>query len=79
MKSAKFPEVNTKLIGEHIPNCENLHVFNDGEKSISLWKASLKDRIKILFTGKIWLWVFAGHTAPPVCVDANYPFKVERK
>ena len=79
MKAIKFPEANKTLLANNIPNCVDLHVFNDGEKSISLWKASLKDRLKILFTGNIWLWVFSGHTAPPVCADADYPFVKGKK
>ncbi len=46
--------------------CGNLWVFNDGKQSISCWKLSFWQRIKVLFFGRIWLSVFSGMSQPPV-------------
>lgn len=55
--------------------CMPLPVYNDGKQCISCWKASLKERIIFLLTGKIWLRILSGITQPPVCVDVNYPWE----
>ena len=55
--------------------CSGLHVFSDDKQFISCWKMSLKDRIKSLFTGKIWLSVLSGKICHPVRVDIDKPFK----
>ena len=77
MRAVKFKEANkvlTKPEGWTDDECFSLHVWNDGQKSISCWKPSIRERIKLLFTGKIWLWVYSGYTAPPVLVDVRTPF-----
>lgn len=46
--------------------CKSLWVYSDGRECISCWKLSIIDRIKILFHGKMWLFVLSGNTQPPV-------------
>lgn len=46
--------------------CSDLHVWTDGERCISCWKGSFKERIRFLFYGKLWLYVRSGNTQPAV-------------
>lgn len=82
MKPVDFKESNIPLAkpsNTTDEQCGSLNVYTDGEYCISCWKPTLKERIKILFNGKIWLWVWSGKTQPPVCVDAKKPFKKTKK
>jgi hypothetical protein len=51
--------------------CSNLYVFTDGEICISKWKLSFMDKIRCLFHGNIWVFVFSGQTQPPIALDAS--------
>jgi len=57
MKPIKFPEVN-KTYAENQPEYLPLPVFKadtpQGE-CVSCWKLSFRERIRILFTGKLWV------------------------
>jgi len=60
----------------NMKNCESLKVYRspDEEYSISCWQTvSWKERIRFLFTGIMWLWVY-GPQHPPVCVSVKDPF-----
>lgn len=46
--------------------CSSLSVFSDGSDCISLWQPSWRERLSILFFGRVWLFVHSGHTQPPV-------------
>lgn len=48
--------------------CGSLSVFSDGKQLISCWKASWRERLSILFHGKVWLYVIAAKTQPPVAL-----------
>ncbi len=50
--------------------CGSLWVFqSENGECISLWKASLWERVKFLFHGKVWLGIVSGETQPPVWID----------
>ena len=49
--------------------CSSLAIWNDGQACISCWKPSIRERLSILFFGKVWLWVYSGATQPPVAID----------
>ena len=69
MKPIHFEESNKDLLkpkGMTDKECGSLPVYTDGVTCISCWKASLLDRIKLLFCGKVWLGVMSGETQPPV-------------
>lgn len=51
--------------------CSSLWVWNDGQQSISCWKLTWKERLKLLFHGKVWVGVVAGRTQPPIWVDPS--------
>ena len=77
MDYLRFKEANRVLGKPHDmtdEECSDLSIFTDGFHCISCWNPTFIDRIKILFTGKIWLWVFAGSTQPPVSITTTYPF-----
>ena len=55
--------------------CASLPVWCDGEQCVSCWKPSFKERVKILFGGKVWLGVLSGKTQPPVFVSGEKVFE----
>ncbi|KKL54455.1 hypothetical protein LCGC14_2265240 [marine sediment metagenome] len=55
-------------------DCSPLPIFTNGKQCISLWKANFYERIKFLFTGKMWHSSHSGKTQPPVWLKVNYPF-----
>ena len=43
---------------------------------ISCWKMSFKERLKVLFTGKIWLSILSfNHPLQPQSLQVNSPFE----
>ena len=78
MKTSKLPEVNTQLLKPDNmtdEECSGLPIFTDGQVCISLWKPTIWERLKLLFTGRIWLGVLSGQSQPPVWVGVNHPFE----
>ena len=57
--------------------CQSLPVWNDGKQCVSCWKATFKERLNILLTGKVWLGVLSGKTQPPVFVSGESVFVKE--
>lgn len=55
--------------------CGTLPVWCDGKQCVSCWKPSIKERINILFGGKVWLGVMSGKTQPPVFVAGERVFQ----
>lgn len=83
MKPIDFPQ-STKVLQRPSTmteqECQSLHVWNDGKQCVSCWKMSFKERIKVIFHGKVWLGVLSGKTQPPVflsgeCVFEKAPIK----
>lgn len=54
--------------------CQSLPVWSDGKQCVSCWKPTFKERLNILFTGKVWLGVLSGKTQPPVFVAGESVF-----
>ena len=69
MKPINFRQ-QTKIL--HRPNnmtdeqCGALPIFTDRKQCLSCWKATWRERLSILFYGKVWLGVRSGNTQPPV-------------
>lgn len=87
MKPINFPQ-STKVLQRPstMPEseCQSLHVWCDGTQCVSCWKPSIKERLNILFGGKVWLGVLSGKTQPPVFVAGErvftrIPFKLRVK
>lgn len=54
--------------------CASLPVWSDGNQCVSCWKPTFKERLNILFGGKVWLGVLSGKTQPPVFVSGEQIF-----
>lgn len=78
MKPIDFPQ-STKVLQKPSTmsdnECSSLHVWNDGKRCVSCWKPTFKERINILFGGKVWLGVLSGKTQPPVFVSGEMVFE----
>jgi len=78
MMPMKFDEANKVWTPPaELPDCGTLpaHVTKDG-LSISCWHATFRERLRFLFTGRIWLWVWGRQ--PPVAVDVAFPFEPQK-
>jgi hypothetical protein len=77
MKPIDFPQ-STKVLQKPSEmtdkECSPLPVWSDGKQCVSCWKTSFIERLKILFTGKVWLGVMSGMTQPPVFVSGESVF-----
>lgn len=74
MKPTKFKEANKNLLKPNSmtdEECSSLWVYTDGKGCISCWKLSLRDRIRALLFGKVWLCVLGGGTQPPVWIECK--------
>lgn len=84
MKPSNFKESTIELkkpLDMADEECGSLHICQtkDGQ-CVSLWKATLWERIKFLFHGNLWLGVISGRTQPPVWLDMiKSPFIKETK
>ena len=78
MKPIDFPQ-STKVLQKPATmsdnECSSLHVWNDGKQCVSCWKPTFKERMNILFGGKVWLGVLSGKTQPPVFVSGEMVFE----
>jgi hypothetical protein len=54
MKPIEFPQQN-KVLAENQPEYIPLPVFMDGTETVSCWRLTLRERLRLLFTGKLWL------------------------
>lgn len=76
MNPIKFKEQNftyTKPESMTDEECSSLPVYKQNNEIISCWKMSFKERIKALFTGKVWFCVMS-YSQPPIWLDVNSPF-----
>ncbi len=51
----------------------DLPVFRDESETISCWKASWKERVQVLVSGRVWLRSHS-QTHPPVSVEGSSPW-----
>lgn len=74
MKPIRFKQENKRLVtprGLTDLNYGNISAYSDGRQCITLWRPSLRERLSILFFGRIWLSVFSGSTQPLIGVDGK--------
>ena len=50
--------------------CVTLQTVRTEETIVSCWQASWIDRLRLLFTGRVWLTVYSKQH-PPVCLTAR--------
>lgn len=68
-KPIMFKEANDVLYGWP-KDIVDLPVYRNDEQVISCWKIPLIRRLKLLFTGRVYLHVL-GKTHPPVCIETD--------
>jgi hypothetical protein len=77
MKPIDFPQ-STKVLQKPSnmlnSECQPLPIWSDGKECVSCWRPTLKERFRILFTGKVWLSVLSGVTQPPVYITGERMF-----
>jgi hypothetical protein len=54
-------------------NCGDLPGYRDKSFTISCWKFPFWQRIRFLFTGRIWIWVHLP-IQPPISLQVKSPF-----
>lgn len=54
-----------------------LPIFTDGSQVISCWGLTLRERLRVLWYGKIWLGIHSGHTQPAVWMDVDTVFSAD--
>lgn len=54
--------------------CQSLPVWSDGKQCVSCWKPSLKERLKLIFGGRVWVGVLSGGTQPPIFISGENVF-----
>ena len=63
------PPVNGDY-SENVESIVDLPAWSDGEQCVSCWKPSWRERLSILFFGRIWLSILNGDTPPsPVSIS----------
>ena len=79
MRPIAFEQANGTLTGGPAESfgtgddVADLPVYRDEAETISCWKASFKERLRVLFTGRVWLRS-ASQTHPPVSVEGVAPW-----
>lgn len=67
MTPAAFPQSNKTLQPPGgMENCVPLQIWTDGRTCVSCWRADWRERLSILFFGRVWIWVWFGATQPPI-------------
>ncbi len=54
MTPITFKEASV-VYAENQPEYQSLPVWRDDEKTISCWELTWRERLKLLFTGRLWL------------------------
>jgi hypothetical protein len=73
----QFPEANSTLGGGPAArygtsdDVLDLAVYKDGQRIISCWRLSWRERLSALLFGRAWLHVWSGQTHSPVAVEAK--------
>lgn len=74
MEPKRFKESNiTFTRPANMPNVGDLPAYRNRKQIISCWKASFADRLRILFTGNVWIGIM-GQVQPPIWVEGKVPF-----
>lgn len=76
MRPIDFPQANLTLAKPATmtdEECQPLRVHRDGPQLISCWGLTWRERLAVLFRGRVWLWVWGGGH-PPVALEVETPF-----
>lgn len=78
MIPTNFPEANVEMRGDHMEidgrKVGNLRVWRGESRFISCWQPTLRERVKLLFTGKLWC-TFHQDSFPPTSIEVDTPFR----
>jgi len=78
MKSINFKEQNCTLRGNK-NDIDDLQVYCCEDMVFSRWKARFIERLKILFTGKVWFSILTKEkNHAPIKISTDYPFWTEK-
>ena len=74
MRPVNFGESNGTLLGGPATKFEvgevgDLPVFRDGRWVISCWQPTVRERLSVLFFGRVWLLVASRDTHHPVALS----------
>jgi len=56
---------------KNIESVVDLPAWSDGEQCVSCWRPTVRERLSILFFGRVWLSVLSGRTQPPVYITGT--------
>lgn len=74
MKPIDFPESNV-VFAKDQPEYMDLPAYRDGNGIVSAWKLSLRERLRLLFGGPLWLHVLTfGQPPQPMAPSTDRPF-----
>ena len=75
MKPVEFPEQTTVFARNQEPYLP-LPAYTDGTEVISCWHLTLRERLRVLFFGVIWLRQLTfGHKLQPQSPSVDRPFE----
>ena len=75
MTPASFNE-QTCVLAEDQPEYQPLPVFRNDDEFISCWKLTWMERLRILFTGRLWLrQLHCGNMLQPQLPQVERPFE----
>lgn len=75
MKPISFREQNTTFVPPEgmEERCGSMPAFLGEGQVISCWKLTVWERLKLLFTGRLWFSVI-GNAQPPIWMGVHRPF-----
>lgn len=79
MKLTSFPQ-QTNIVAENQKEYLPMPVYKFSGKDdgtlVCCWKLTLKERLQLLFTGKIWHYIMTfNHPVQPTLLSVETPFK----
>jgi len=78
MSPIVFPQSNcTFTPPDGLQGIGPLPVWTDGRRCVSCWSLSWRERLRLLFHGRIWLSVLSGGSQPPVALTPEREFFLE--
>lgn len=72
MQPVSFNNVNKILTGSGLGpegnKIENLPIWTDNKVCVSCWKLTWKERVRLLWRGRVWVAVLSGDSQPPLAL-----------
>lgn len=80
MNPVKFAEQNTTWAEDQTNDYQPLPAYSNEEQTVSCWRLTLRERIKLLFTGRLWLQQMNfGEPLQPQYLTTEKPFERQRR